>query len=68
MIKQRKMIPYDSGPIPVNTPVFYQPLYSDGWIPAHYAGRKDGKDYVFSCGRTSHTTRSVVPVREWVKK
>lgn len=65
---KRKMIPYDSGPCPVNTPVYYQPLYHDKWEPAHYAGRKDGKDYVYTGGRTSHTTNSIVPVREWVKK
>ena len=38
------------------------------WLIGHYACQIDGVDYVFSCGRTSHTTNSIVPVREWVKK
>lgn len=67
----RKMIPYDAGPVPVDTPIYCTPISKRNvLIPAHYAGRKDGKDYAFVGGRTSHTAgaRGTVPIIKWVLK
>lgn len=58
-------------PLVKDQPVMYNrksKFVNDRWLIGHYACQIDGKDYVFTGGRTSHTTNSIVPVREWVKK
>lgn len=60
---------FKPAPLQKDQPVMYNRKFVNArWLIGHYACQIDGVDYVFTGGRTSHTTNSIVLVREWVKK